>query len=64
MSWKLRHRLNSICTALFCANDLMKPHGSIRLVKKWRGMGIDPALRCLDDPDVLNNGYLPRGRGP
>jgi hypothetical protein len=41
----------------------MKPHGSIRLAKKWHGMRADPVLRCLDDPEGLNNGHLPSGHG-
>jgi hypothetical protein len=37
----------------------MKPHGPIQVVKKWHGMRADPVLLCLDDPEGLNNGYLP-----
>jgi hypothetical protein len=36
----------------------MKPHGFIRVVKKWHSMHVDPVLRCLDDPEGLNSGYL------
>jgi hypothetical protein len=25
-----------MCTVLFCVNNLMKPNGSIPVVKKWR----------------------------
>jgi hypothetical protein len=42
----------------------MKPHGFIRVVKKWRDMHADPVLRCLYDPKGLNSEYLPRGHGP
>jgi hypothetical protein len=42
----------------------MEPHSSIRVVRKWRGMPTDPVLGCLDDPEGLNNGHLPSGRGP
>jgi hypothetical protein len=27
-------------------------------------MCADVVLRCLDDPEGLNNGHLPSGRGP
>jgi hypothetical protein len=33
------------------------------VISKWRGMRADPVLTCLDDPEGLNNGYLPSGRG-
>jgi hypothetical protein len=42
----------------------MKPHGSNRVVRKWHDMRTDPVLRCLDDLEGLNNGYLPSGHGP
>jgi hypothetical protein len=42
----------------------MKPHGSIQVVRKWRGLCADPVLRCLYDLEGMNNGYLPRGHGP
>jgi hypothetical protein len=42
----------------------MKPHGSIRVVRKWCSMCADPILSCLDDQEGLNNGHFPSGRGP
>jgi hypothetical protein len=42
----------------------MKPHGFIRVVKRWRGLRADPVLKCLDDPEGLKNRYLPSGHGP
>jgi hypothetical protein len=41
-----------------CADDLMKHHGPVRVVRMWHGMNVDPVLRCLDDPEGLNNGDL------
>jgi hypothetical protein len=52
-----------ICTTLFYADDLMKPHDHIRVIRKWRDLRADPVLRCLDDSDRLNNRYLPSGHG-
>jgi hypothetical protein len=37
----------------------MKPHGFIRVIRKWHGMCINPVLRCFDNPEGLNNGDLP-----
>jgi hypothetical protein len=42
----------------------MKPHDSIHIVRRWRDMHVDSILRCLDDSEGLNNGYLPSGHGP
>jgi hypothetical protein len=42
----------------------MKPHALIRVVRKWCGLHTDPILRCLDDLEGLNNGYLHSGCGP
>jgi hypothetical protein len=42
----------------------MKPHDSIRAVRKWRGMHADPILRCLDDIEGLNNGHSPSRCSP
>jgi hypothetical protein len=60
----LRQRLSSICTILFCVDDLMKPHSPIWVVRKWCGLRADPDLRCLEHLEGLNNGYLPNGCGP
>jgi hypothetical protein len=48
--------LSSICTALFCTDDLMKPHGSIWVVRMWCGICTDPILRCFDNLEGLNYG--------
>jgi hypothetical protein len=42
----------------------MKPHGSVWVVRRWHGLRADHIRRCFDDPEGLNNGYLPNGRGP
>jgi hypothetical protein len=42
----------------------MMLHGSIRVVRRWRGLRGDPICRCFDDPKGLNNGYLSSGHGP
>jgi hypothetical protein len=42
----------------------MKPHGSIRVVIRWRDLHVDPIRRCFDDPEWLNNGYLASGCDP
>jgi hypothetical protein len=42
----------------------MKSGSSIKVVRKWCSMHANPILRCLDDPEGLNNGYLPRWRSP
>jgi hypothetical protein len=42
----------------------MKPHGSVRVIRKWHSLCADSILRCLDNLEVLNNGYLPSWHGP
>jgi hypothetical protein len=42
----------------------MKPCNSVRVVRKLRGLRADPILRCFDDPEELNNGYLSSWCGP
>jgi hypothetical protein len=42
----------------------MKPHGSVRFVRRCCGMHADHVLKCLDDLEGLNNRYFPIGRGP
>jgi hypothetical protein len=42
----------------------MKLHGSIWVVRRWRGLRVDPIQRCFDDLEGLNNGYLPSEHGP
>jgi hypothetical protein len=39
---------------VFCANDSMKPHGSVRVIKMWCGVRTDPVLRCFDNPEGLD----------
>jgi hypothetical protein len=41
-----------------CADELMKPHGSVRVVRKWCDVRTDPILGCFDNPEVLNYGDL------
>jgi hypothetical protein len=41
----------------------MKPHGSIRVVRRWCGMRTNPICGCSDNPKGLNRGNLPRGHG-
>jgi hypothetical protein len=35
----------------------MKPHGSIRVVRKWCDMRTDRILKCFDNPEGLNCRY-------
>jgi hypothetical protein len=39
---------------MFCADDLLKPHGSIWVVRMWCDMHIDPVLRCFDNLEWLS----------
>jgi hypothetical protein len=41
-----------------CADDLMKHHGPIHVVKMWRCMQSDPILMCLYDLEGLKNNDL------
>jgi hypothetical protein len=36
----------------------MKPHGSIRVVRIWCGIYINPVVRCFDNPEELCCGDL------
>jgi hypothetical protein len=38
---EINRRLSYICTALFCTDDLMNPHSSVRVVRKWCGLCTD-----------------------
>jgi hypothetical protein len=38
----------------FYADDLMKPHGFIRVVRMWCGECTNPVLRCFINLEVLN----------
>jgi hypothetical protein len=42
----------------------MKPHGCVWFVRRWCSLHVGPVRRCFDDPDGLNNGYLPSRRDP
>jgi hypothetical protein len=33
----------------------------VRVVRKWRGLRVDPVLRSLNDLEGLNNRYFPSG---
>jgi hypothetical protein len=46
-----------------CVDNLMKPHSSIWVVRKWCRMRTNPALGYFDNPEGLNNGDLPSWRG-
>jgi hypothetical protein len=54
----------SICTTLFCADGLMKPQGSVRVVRRWCDVRTDPIHGCFDNLEGLNNGHLPSRRLP
>jgi hypothetical protein len=41
-----------------CADKLMKPHGSIQVIRKWCDVCTDPVLRCFDNSEALNYGDL------
>jgi hypothetical protein len=51
-------RISSICTDWYNADDLMKPHSSIWVVRMGCGIRIDPVLRCFDNPEGLSYGNL------
>jgi hypothetical protein len=53
-----------ICIALFCTNNLMKPHSSVRVVRRWYNVLTDPVCRCFNNLEGLNNGHLPSWCGP
>jgi hypothetical protein len=39
---------------MYSANDLMKSHGSIWVVRMWCGIRNDPILRCFVNPEELS----------
>jgi hypothetical protein len=43
---------------MYTTDDLMKSHGSIRVVKMWCEICTDPVLRFFVDPEGLNYGDL------
>jgi hypothetical protein len=63
MLLKLWWRLSSICTDWYNVDDLMKPHGSVQVVRVWCGIRTNPVLRCFDNPEGLNYGNLLLGVG-
>jgi hypothetical protein len=42
----------------------MMHHGSVQVVRRWCGVHNDPVCGCFNNPEGLNNGYLPSGRDP
>jgi hypothetical protein len=42
----------------------MKPHDSVRVVRRWCDVCTDPVCGCLNKPEGLDNMYLPSGCGP
>jgi hypothetical protein len=43
---------------LFFADNLMKPHGLVWVVRLWHSVRTDPIQRCFDDPKGLSCGDL------
>jgi hypothetical protein len=43
--------------------DLMKHHGSVRIVRNQGSMRTNPVLRCFDNLKELNNRDLPSWHG-
>jgi hypothetical protein len=46
-----------------CVDGLMKPQGSVGVVRRWYSVCTDPVCGCFDNPEGLNNGHLPSRRG-
>jgi hypothetical protein len=42
----------------FYTDNIMKPHGSVRVVRMWSDEHIDPILRCFINQEGLNYGDL------
>jgi hypothetical protein len=42
----------------------MKPHGSVRVVRRCCGVRTDPVHGCFDNPKGLNIGHFPSGCDP
>jgi hypothetical protein len=55
---KLRRRLSYICTDSYNADDLMKFHGSVRVVRMWCDIRTKHVLKCFDNPEGLSYGNL------
>jgi hypothetical protein len=45
-------------TQKWVLHDLMKSHGSIRVVRMWCGIRLNPVLRCFVNPEGLSCGDL------
>jgi hypothetical protein len=43
---------------LLCTDDVMKPHGSVQVVRMWCDIRTDPVLSSFDDPEGLSYGNL------
>jgi hypothetical protein len=48
---------------LFCTNDLMKPQGSVQVVRRWCGVCTDPKRGCFNNLKGLNRKNLLSGLG-
>jgi hypothetical protein len=48
----------TICTDRYSADDLMKSHCSVRVVRMWCRIRTNPVHRCFMDPEGLNYGNL------
>jgi hypothetical protein len=64
LPWDSVERLSSMCTDWYNANDLMKLHVSIRVVRMWCEICTNLILRCFDKPEGLNYGNLLVGMVP
>jgi hypothetical protein len=42
----------------------MKPHGSVRVVRRWCGVRTNPICESFDNLEGLNIGHLPSRRSP
>jgi hypothetical protein len=60
LSWQILEIQNLECYI----DGLMKPHGSVRAVRRWCSVCVDPVHGCFDNLEGLNNGYLPSGHSP
>jgi hypothetical protein len=51
---KAHAEAKSYMYCFFYADDLMKPHGSVRVIRMWCGVRTDLILRCFDNPEGLS----------
>jgi hypothetical protein len=47
-----------MCTDWYNADDLIKPHDSVWVVRMWCEICTNPVLRCFDNLEGLNCGNL------